>query len=220
MTVTYTHPRPMAAADLALFALREGALKTLLVRRGREPFKGRWCFPGGFVEENEDPARTAVRELAEETSLEGIDLEFLRSYGAPGRDPRGHVISHAWFGIVPPDRAEARAGDDAADARWHPAFRPPPLAFDHALMLRDALSRLLERVRNGDGAFRFLPPRFSPGDLRAVFEAVLRRKIPAEGFRKEMERLGVLKPAPGGLVRPCRKTLARRIRESAVFRIG
>jgi 8-oxo-dGTP diphosphatase len=220
MPYTYGHPRPMAAADLALFTMEEGVLEVLLVRRGREPYKGRWCFPGGFVEENEDPAATAVRELREETALEGIALEFLKSYGAPGRDPRGHVITHAFFGIVPPGRRAATAGDDAAEARWRPASRTGPLAFDHADLLRDALARLRERVFLGDAAFRFLAPRFDPAELRGVFEAVLRRRIPAGKFDAEMKRLGVLEPAPRGLVRVCRKTLARRIRECAVFRFA
>jgi len=215
----YSFPRPMAAADIALFSVKGGSLRILLVQRGKDPYKGRWCFPGGFVEKDEDPDLAAARELEEETSIRGIRLEFLRSYGAPGRDPRGHVISHAYLGILPPAKCAARAGDDAAGAAWHPAWRTPPLAFDHKRMLGDALARLRDMVLRGDGAFRFLPPRFPLEDLRGAFQAVTRSSVPAARFAREIKRLRVLEPVHGGLFRLRRKKLAALARDAVVFNL-
>jgi len=124
-----------------LFHRFRGRLEVLLIKRGRDPFKGRWAFPGGFVDENESLEDAAVRELREETGLTGIQVEQIGAFGDPGRDPRGHTISIA-FAAVLDARRDARAADDASDARWHSARRPPKLAFDHQKILKIALKRV------------------------------------------------------------------------------
>jgi 8-oxo-dGTP diphosphatase len=208
----------MMTADSAVFSVAGGKLRVLLIERGKKPFKGQWVFPGGFVEMDEELPDAAARELAEETGLAKVHLEFFRTYGTPGRDPRGRVITAVYLGVVPSAKANVTAGDDAADARWHPADKPPPLAFDHEQIHKDVIKHLKERVLAGDLAFRFLPPQFSADELRAVFEAVLKKRIRAEKFRAEMKRLGLLKSAPGGMSKLCRKTLGKLVRENVLFR--
>lgn len=114
----------------------------LLVRRGREPYAGTWAFPGGFVELGESLESAARRELGEETGLVGVALRQLGAFGDPGRDPRGWVVTVAYTGVVPDERAElVEEGDDAAEARWWPTEDLPPLAFDHGKILEYALQR-------------------------------------------------------------------------------
>jgi len=135
----YEYPRPAVSVDIVLF--RRGTddrIEVLLIERGREPFKGKWAFPGGFVDEDESLETAAARELKEETGLTRIRFEQLRAFGDPGRDPRGHVVSVVFTTILE-GRYEAKAADDAADARWHSVLRPPPLAFDHRKILRIAV---------------------------------------------------------------------------------
>ncbi len=214
----YRHPRPMVTVDAVLFSVAGAKLRLLLVERGKPPFQGRWAFPGGFVEMDEDLPDAASRELEEETGLSGVALDFFGTYGTPGRDPRGRTISSVFFGIVPYDRTDVTAGDDADKALWHPAGKPPPLAFDHDLILKDVKDHLKRQVLAGDGAFRFLPPRFQPEELRGVFEAVLRKRISPAKFSAEMKRTGLIKDAPGGTKRLCKKTFNRLRKELAIFR--
>jgi len=142
MGFTYDYPRPAVTVDAALFTPGpRGSLRVLLIRRKHPPFRGRWALPGGFVDEHEDLEAAMRRELREETSLEVGPLHQLGAYGRPGRDPRGHTVSVVFLGAVAPEVVPV-AGDDAADSRWHPARRPPLLAFDHALILRDARREL------------------------------------------------------------------------------
>ena len=109
----YDWPRPMVTADAAVFAFVDGT-KLLLIQRKNEPYQGRWALPGGFVEIDEDLPEAAARELAEETGLKDVPLEQLRTFGKPGRDPRGRTITVVYFGIVGKDSQQVQAGDDAA----------------------------------------------------------------------------------------------------------
>ena len=117
----------------------------LLIRRGHEPFAGSWALPGGFVDPEENLEQAARRELVEETGVTTPAMRQIGAFGDPYRDPRGRAISVAFLAVLdaaPP----ARAGDDAAAARWFPIDRlPRRLAFDHAAILAAGIS-LLEDV--------------------------------------------------------------------------
>jgi len=138
----YEWPRPMVTVDTAVFAWLEGRVKLLLVQRGRAPYQGSWALPGGFVEIDEDLPDAAARELAEETGLQDVALEQLRTFGKPGRDPRGRTISVVYFGIAGPDQQQAKAADDAAALQWFDIGNLPPMAFDHDEIARCAIAHL------------------------------------------------------------------------------
>lgn len=137
----YPFPRPAVTVDIVLFRRRDEKVEVLLIRRAKDPFKGRWALPGGFVDENEPLHDAARRELREETGLSDLELEQFGAFGDPGRDPRGHTISIAYVGFLDDDRA-ASAADDAEAAEWFAAHDPPELAFDHAQILSVALRKI------------------------------------------------------------------------------
>jgi 8-oxo-dGTP diphosphatase len=145
-TYCYPFPRPAVTADIVIFRENGEALEVLLVKRAKDPFKGMWAIPGGFVDENEAVEKAAARELLEETGLRSVRLRQFGVFGDPGRDPRGHTISVAYFGIVRAT-AKAKAADDAAEIGWFPVDRPPKLAFDHRKILRRALTAMREMDR-------------------------------------------------------------------------
>ena len=98
------YPQPSVTVDLVIFTIAEDDLKVLLIRRGQEPFKGRWALPGGFVEIDESLERAAARELKEEVGVTNVYLEQLYTFGEPKRDPRGRVISVSYFALVDAER--------------------------------------------------------------------------------------------------------------------
>src|SRR5215472_6783956 len=104
--------------DIVIFTIEAGSLKVLLVKRKIPPFAGQFAIPGGFVREGEDLDEAALRELKEETGVADIYLEQLYSFGDPDRDPRGRVITVAYYALVSPDR-KLHAGSDAAEADWY-----------------------------------------------------------------------------------------------------
>lgn len=136
----YAHPRPAVTVDIVLLRTSPAAgEEILLIRRGHPPYAGDWALPGGFVDEAEPLVAAAQRELYEETHLEATDFVQIGAFGRPGRDPRGRVISIAYRARVHPQSEKARAGDDAADARWWRLDALPALAFDHAEIIQAAL---------------------------------------------------------------------------------
>ena len=137
----YEHPRPALTVDIVLFCRHEDTLEVLLIKRAREPYKGQWAFPGGFVDKDESLEDAAARELLEETALEGVHLDQIGAFGDPGRDPRGHTVTVVFVAMLD-EAALANAADDASDAAWHAALRPPKLAFDHEKILKAALKRI------------------------------------------------------------------------------
>jgi len=208
------YPRPSLTADVIAFGLGEGGrLSVLLIKRGRDPYKDRWAIPGGFCEPTESVEQAGARELKEETELSGLDLEQLGVYSAPGRDPRGWVVSVAFIGLVPSHRfGEARGSDDASDAKWwpiasRPGETPPfeleregektgPLAFDHDQMLTAALKRIHKEADRF--ALGLLPETFTETELRSAFEAVLGEPLHAEVLIRVLTERKLIKEAGGG----------------------
>ncbi len=140
MSYTYDYPRPALTVDIVLFRSGASAPEVLLIQRGHPPYAECWALPGGFVDQDEPLEGAAHRELQEETALEDVTLHQLAAFGEPGRDPRGWTVSIAYWGWVTPEAVtSARAGDDAAQIAWWPLNALPPLAFDHANILRAAM---------------------------------------------------------------------------------
>ena len=115
-------------------------LKILLIERGTEPYKGCWAFPGGFLNMDETAEQGALRELKEET---GLDIHYIKQVGAfsdVNRDPRTRVITIAFYALT--KELEVKGGDDARLARWFAINEHPNLAFDHQLILKEAIQQL------------------------------------------------------------------------------
>lgn len=126
--------------DNVIIRRKECKTEILLIKRKNNPYKDCWALPGGFVDENEDLVIAAKRELYEETTLKVDNLIQIGAYGTPNRDPRSHVISIAYFGDVNIS-VKAVASDDAKEVKWFDIFDLPPTAFDHNLIIQDAISK-------------------------------------------------------------------------------
>ncbi len=183
--------RPSLTVDVVIVSLRQSALHVLLIRRAAAPFKGKWAIPGGFVEPDESLEEAARRELQEETDLSEVYVEQLYTFGEPKRDPRGRVVTVAYFALVP-DGVLARAGDDAVEAGWHPVDQLPELAFDHAEIMNYALQRLRYKLEYTSVGFELLPNEFTLTDLQTAYEIVLGETLDKRNFRRRILEAGIL----------------------------
>jgi len=200
-TRSRTRPAVAVTVDIALLTIRDEVLSILLVERAAPPFQGAWALPGGFVEPDEDLDAAARRELAEETGITTdiagreppAHLEQLRTYGAPGRDPRARVVTIAYLAMVP-ETAEPVAATDAANARFWPVDdlalgsggSGTPLAFDHGTIVADAVERARAKLEYTTLATAFVDALFTLGDLRRVYECVWGIDLHEGNFRRKV----------------------------------
>lgn len=203
---TYKYPLPACTVDMVVFTIRRSRLLVLLIQRADDPFQGHWALPGGFVEvgvghapagdQGESLNDAAARELQEETGLErdrdGVFLEQLYTFGDPGRDPRGRVISVAYYALISPEAYHrVTAGSDARKAEWFDAEDlPDALAFDHAEILAVALDRVRGKIDYDPRLARaLLPDEFTAKEFRRVHEIVKGTSYDVSNFSKRFRRM-------------------------------
>lgn len=189
---SYKYPHPSVTTDCVIFGFDGVKLKVLLVERGMAPYKGRWAFPGGFLNMDESAEEGALRELKEETGLEGAYIRQFHTFSNPQRDPRERVITIAYYALV--RMQEVKGGDDASDARWFALDEVPPLAFDHDQILRKAEKTLRQQIHFEPVGFELLPEKFTIKQLQNLYEAILDMRFDRRNFYNKMRRLGMLEP--------------------------
>ena len=123
------YERPSVTTDIAAFMIRseesdnykrdsENRLSIRLVKRGVHPFMDCWALPGGFLKPDETVEECALREITEETNVVPVAILPVGVFSEPGRDPRGWIISNAFFSVITEESVKQVGGDDAADAQW------------------------------------------------------------------------------------------------------
>ncbi len=178
--------------DAVVFGYEEGKISVLLIKRKYEPFKDKWAIPGGFVLNDESLEEAVQRELQEETGVKINYLEQLYTFGNPSRDPRGRVVSIAYFGLVRPNTFKISASTDAAEVAWFNIDELPKLSFDHKEILEIAISRLQGKITYEPLGFELLDKKFPFSDLEKLYMTLLGRGIDRRNFRKKIIGLNVL----------------------------
>ncbi|WEV66296.1 NUDIX hydrolase [Bifidobacterium sp. ESL0764] len=181
-----------------------------LVRRVREPFKGMWALPGGDLLTGKSLEWSAFVALESTTNLRPRYLEQLYTFGDPHRSgsalPMVSIVYWALIGSAQVD--DLRDGDNV---QWFAESALPPLAFDHADIIRYALDRLRSKMSYPDVASKLVGPRFTLRRLHDVYEAIAGRRFDLGNFRRKML-------ASGQLEETGEKLAEGRHRPAAVYR--
>lgn len=217
---TWQPPSVLLTVDLVILTLRSAALHVLLIERGIDPYKGELALPGGFIADaGEDVFDAACRELREEANLDATDLhlEQLGAYGAPGRDPRGRIVSVAYLAIAP-GLPEPEAGTDASAASWRPVEEFSSgrgrLAFDHRQILEEGLERARSKLEHTSLATAFCDETFTITELQRVYEAVWGLELDPRNFYRKVQAV------PGFLVPVASDRRVTGGRPARLFRAG
>ena len=204
--------------DIVIFALREDDLCVLLVKRKFEPFANKWAMPGGFVSPEESLEGAAKRVLLEETSVSGVPVEQLFTFGDINRDPRGRAVTITYFALVPSPLA-THAGMREAEAEWKSVYKLPEMAFDHAFIVRYALQRLRYKLEYSAVGFQLLPPQFTLSALQHGYETVLGEKLDKRNFRRRILQANVIEETGAMQTGDGRPAKLYRFREDAVAEV-
>lgn len=192
---TYQYPHPAVATDCVVFGFDGKKIRILLIKRGVEPFKDMWAFPGGFMRIDETAEQCALRELVEETGLELAKMKQLGVFSDIHRDPRERVVSVAFYALA--KSADVKGGDDAAQAQWFALDEVPHLAFDHDYILRQAMRKIKEDIHFEPVGFDLLGEKFTMPQLQRLYEEILGVHFDRRNFQKKMLLTGVLEDASG-----------------------
>ena len=181
--------------DVVIFTIKDNKLQVLLVKRGNEPFKGRWAIPGGFIRLSENLDNAALRILKEKTNVDNIYLEQLYTFGDPLRYPNSRVITCAYFALIRSDDIKLSFDDTQGitEVQWHEVYNLPILAFDHKEIIEYSIKRMRERLEFCPSAFQLLPEKFTLTELQKSYELILDVKLDKRNFRKKVLTGSVLK---------------------------
>ncbi len=181
------------AVDTVVLAFTEGRLQTYLLKIGRGPARGKWAFPGGLVRAGETLDDAARRELRAAGVGPGIHLEQLFTFGDPRRDPRAHVVSVAYLGLLADQGEVSPPAGKYVDGRWFSVAALPTLGYDHSLMARRAVGRLRAKLGYTNIACNLLPGTFTFSELETLYAAVLRRRLDRRNFRRRILAMNILR---------------------------
>lgn len=220
------YERPSLATDIAAFGIsseesenkRMGKvkkLKLLLIKRGEEPFTGKFALPGGFLRKGETIEETAVRELLEETGVTETTMIHSGIYSNPGRDPRGWIVSAAFLALLNTVSLKTADNSDAIQAEWfdftyrshdgteritlscegtvltiiavNGSVTESDLAFDHGQIVLEAFRRLRDETLYHDIVFELLPEMFPISELQQIHESITGIQDGAANFRRKMK---------------------------------
>ena len=173
--------------DVVVLTIKNNKLQVLLTKRNKEPFKGRWAIPGGFIRLSENLDDAAMRVLKEKTDVEDIYLEQLYTFGDPLRYPNARVITCAYYALVKAEDVDHIFENENQDTvNWHDVYKLPDMAFDHKKIIEYSIHRTRERLEYFPISYKLLPEKFTLTELQRTYELILNKQLDKRNFRKKI----------------------------------
>ena len=202
MTDQQKNINPNVSVDCVVFGFDNEKLNVLLIeQRLDEREKGQFALPGDLIVDVESLDDAANRVLEDLTGVSGVflrqfkafgdpnrvsdikDLDFLKSYR---RQPQARVITVAYLALVKMDDFQPEASSFAESVYWQELESMPSLAFDHNIILNEALDRLRDDFVNHRTGFELLPELFTLGHIQKLYEIILGKELDKRNFRKKI----------------------------------
>lgn len=183
------------SVDCVVFGIEADKLCALIIRRGTQPFEGKWALPGDLVYPDENLDTAVSRVLSELTGLSSIYMAQTAAYGEVGRHPLGRVVTISYYSLIRiTDYNRSLASNNqnlsgsvsAIEAQWFAIDEIPDLAFDHQTILTSSLHALRQKARTEPIGLELLPSRFTFSQLQMLYEAVFEVKLDTRNFRKKI----------------------------------
>lgn len=183
--------RPTHVTLAVVLRVRAGRLEVLLWERAREPYRGAWSLPGGYLEPGETLEASIRRHLAVKVDVRELaHIEQLETRSDPDRHPGEWQLATAYLGLVPAEADPALPPDTA----WHAVARLPTLAFDHRSITLAGRERLRGKLSYTNVGFALAPAEFTLSELREVYVAALGHDVSTTNLQRVLLRRGLLEP--------------------------
>lgn len=195
---------PAVTVDAVIFTIQENDLKVLLIERTNEPFRKYCALPGGFLVKNEPSERAIDRILKDKAGIKRVYTEQLYTFDNLNRDPRGHVLTVAYFALVPATTLKIKSGEKEKP-RLYSIKKLPRLAFDHKQIIQYAIGRLRAKLEYTNVIYSLLPSEFTMPQLQKTYEIVLGKKLDKRNFIKKFLSLSIVKQTSKKLSGPRRR---------------
>lgn len=192
----YRYALPLFSLDCAVFTAEPGQLYILLGKRARQPQRGKWALPGGFLDltQDTDLDRAARRISVEKSGCRLSHYEQVATYGDGQRDPRGWSVTSLYMSLIRHQEAPIQPGHSTEAVDWFPVdangivegLEEGDLAFDHSRLIRDARIRMAYKAGYSTLPAFLIQNPFRIRDLKRLFEAVLGRELDNSAFRRRM----------------------------------
>lgn len=181
-----SYKNPSIATDLVVFGYSDNKLSVLLLNRKEEPYKNSWTLPGAFLQIEESLTDCCSRVLDTKLGMNKIYLEQLYSFDKPDRDPRGRVISIAYYALINSSKLAIATSSMANDVRWFDINELPVLGFDHLEIYQLAYQRLQSKILYNPLGFELLDEKFTMPELHNLYERILNVQIDRRNFRRKI----------------------------------
>lgn len=180
--------------DIVMLTVKNGLLRILLNKRSKDPFKGYYTLPGGFVTHDKSLNTAANEMLERDTNIKGAYLEQLYTFGDVGRDSRGRIITVAYYALIDYSKFNIVFSGKYDDVGWFSLdeIKKLKIGFDHKDILDVAIDRIKNKIEYTNIVFQLLPEKFTLAELQEVYETILEKPIDKRNFRKKIAELDML----------------------------
>lgn len=212
MTMTTPLANNHISIDCVVFGFDGTDLRVLLVKRSGEDEGVQYNdmkLPGSLIYQDEDLDEAASRVLHELTGIKDVTLTQFKTFGSKNRtaNPRDvywleraqqakveRIVTVAYFAIVKLDAPQLKTLDNE-QALWVPVGQVGQLAFDHNLIINDALKAFRREAEyNRTVLFDLLPRKFTASELRLLTQIVSNKKLDVRNFHKKIAQMPYVIP--------------------------
>lgn len=200
------------SVDCVVVGFDGDRLKVLLIRRVGDDEGLAFHdmkLPGSLIYKDEDLDGAAMRVLSELTGLKNVDLIQFKAFGSKNRtsNPKDvrwleraqkaqveSIVTIAYLALVKIDRALSR-NLETFQADWVALDDIQDLAFDHNLIIKEALVYIRQYVESNPAAlFELLPRKFTASQLRTLYELIYNKTIDVRNFHKKIALMDYVLP--------------------------
>jgi 8-oxo-dGTP diphosphatase len=204
---------PHVSIDCAIFGYHDQQMKLLLIKH---KYMNGWCLPGGYIKRTETLLQAANRIVKERAGIGNLFLQQFKTFGDPGRAKTDEFDADKWFKVTGvrinesnwlldqtisigfyaiTDFVKSVPNPDmlSDDCAWFDMNELPKLEFDHDDMVKEALHTMRVQLYHYPIGYNMLPEKFTLGEIHALYETLLGKKLDISNFPKKLIALGLLK---------------------------